>query len=64
MRRVVMDVKPDPISALVYAGMVTPAFMATQVDVIQSDRVTLRVVRNLKLADSPEIRQEWSRRRR
>ena len=29
------------------------AFIATQVDIIKSDRVALRVVRNLKLAESP-----------
>ena len=33
--------------------------MATQVDIIQSDRVALRVVRNLKLADNPQVRAEW-----
>lgn len=56
---VVVDSKPDPISAVLYPGMVSPAFMATQVDIIQSDRVALRVVRNLKLADNPEVRQQW-----
>ncbi len=56
---VVVDAKPDPVSALIYPGLASPAFMATQVDVLVSDRVALRVVRDLKLTENPEIRQQW-----
>jgi polysaccharide biosynthesis transport protein len=56
---VVVDTKPDPVSALAFGGQVSPAFMATQIDVIQSDRVALRVARNLKLADNPQVRAQW-----
>ena len=56
---VVVDFKPDPVSAVIFGGMASPAFMATQVDIIQSDRVAQRVVRNLKLAESPQVRQQW-----
>jgi chain length determinant protein EpsF len=56
---VVVDIKPDPVSAMVYQTMLNPAVMATQVDIIQSDRVARRVIRNLKLAENPQIRQEW-----
>jgi len=56
---VLVDAKPDPVSALIYPGLASPAFMATQVDVLGSDRVALRVVRDLKLTESPEIRQQW-----
>lgn len=56
---VVIDAKPDPISALIYPGMTSPAYMNTQVDVIASDRVALRVVRDLKLNEVPEIRAQW-----
>jgi len=56
---VVLDVKPDPVTAMMYAGMMSPAFMATQVDIIRSDRVAYRVVRNLRLADNPQVRQQW-----
>lgn len=56
---VVIDAKPDPVSAMMFGGMVSPAFMATQVDIIQSERVAQRVVRNLKLADNPQVRQQW-----
>ena len=56
---IVADPKPDPVSGFVNPGMGTPAFMATQVDVIRSDRVSQRVVRNLKLSEDPKVRQQW-----
>ena len=56
---VVLDFKPDPLSAALYGGMAPPALMATQVDIIKSDRVAQRVVRNLKLGENPQIRQQW-----
>ncbi len=56
---VLIDLKPDPVSAVIYSGTASPGFMATQVDIIKSDRVAQRVVSNLKLADNPQIRQQW-----
>lgn len=56
---VVIDTKPDPVAAVAYGGMISPAFMATQIDIIQSDRVALRVARNLKLADNAQVRAQW-----
>lgn len=56
---VVVDFKPDPISAVIYGGMASPAFMATQVDIIRSERVAQRVVRNLRLSENPQVRQQW-----
>lgn len=56
---VVLDFKPDPLSSALYGGMAPPALMATQVDIIESDRVAQRVVRNLKLNENPQIRQQW-----
>jgi len=56
---VVVDFKPDPISAAFYGGAAPPALLATQVDIIKSDRVALRVVRDLKLADNPQVRGQW-----
>lgn len=56
---VVVDYKPDPVSAMMYPGTASPAMMATQVDVISSDRVARRVVRNLKLNENPQVRQQW-----
>ncbi|MFK9813592.1 Wzz/FepE/Etk N-terminal domain-containing protein, partial [Escherichia coli] len=40
---VVVDPKPDPLSSVLAGSLINPAFMATQVDVFQSDRVALRV---------------------
>ena len=59
MASVVVDFKPDPISAAIYGGIGSPALMATQVDIIKSDRVAERVVRNLKLNEDPRVRQQW-----
>jgi succinoglycan biosynthesis transport protein ExoP len=57
---VVVDVKsPDPISGIVLPGMISPGYMATQVDIIQSDRVAQSVINALRLTDNPTIRQEW-----
>jgi chain length determinant protein EpsF len=56
---VVLDFKPDPVSMALYGGVASPAIMATQVDIIESDRVAQRVVRNLKLNENPAIRQQW-----
>ncbi len=56
---VVIDFKPDPLGAALYGGMPSPVLMATQVDIIQSERVAQRVVRNLKLNENPQVRQQW-----
>lgn len=56
---VVVDIKPDPVSAIGYSAAMTPGFMATQVDILTSDRVTLRVIRDLKLLDNPQLREQW-----
>lgn len=56
---VVVDAKPDPISALIYPGLSSPSFMNTQVDVINSDRVAIRVIRDLKLTEVPQLREQW-----
>lgn len=56
---VVVDSKPDPVSAMLYSGAASPGYMATQVDVLQSERVALRVVRDLKLNENEQVRQQW-----
>ena len=56
---VVVDFKPDPITAGAYGASPPLALIATQMDVINSERVALRVVRTLKLSDSPQIREQW-----
>lgn len=56
---VVVDIKPDPITGAMLGSMANPAIMATQVDIITSDRVARRVIRNLKLDQNADIRQQW-----
>ena len=52
---VLVDVKSqDPVAALL-----APPSMSTQIDIINSERVSTKVVRNLGLADSPTVRAQW-----
>ncbi|HET9644473.1 MAG TPA: chain length determinant protein EpsF [Burkholderiaceae bacterium] len=56
----VVDVKsPDPIAGIVFPALQLPSYIATQVDIILSDRVAQRAVRSLKLAENPEVRANW-----
>ncbi|MGH6646003.1 chain length determinant protein EpsF [Aquabacterium sp.] len=56
---VMADVRPDPVSVLTGSGMANTSYLATQVDIIKSPSVAQRVVRNLKLAENPVMRQRW-----
>lgn len=57
---VVLDVKsPDPIAGMVLPGLMAPGYMATQVDIINSDRVTMRVVKMLRMDENPTIQEQW-----
>lgn len=56
---VVDSTKPDPLAAVLYPGGMNPSLVATQIDVIQSDRVAFKVVRNLRLTENPQIREQW-----
>jgi len=56
----VVDVKtPDPIAGVMFPAMALPSYMATQVDILESDRVALRVAKVLRLAENPRVRQQW-----
>ncbi|MDE2599772.1 MAG: chain length determinant protein EpsF [Rhodocyclaceae bacterium] len=58
---VVLDVKsPDPIAGMVLPGLMAPGYMATQTDIIQSERVAQRVVKLLKLDENAELREKWA----
>lgn len=58
---VVLDVRsPDPVMGVVLGAMASPAYMATQVDIIQSDRVAQRVVQGLRMTENPESRRRWA----
>ena len=57
---IVIDVKsPDQVTGMVLQGMMAPGYMATQIDIINSDRVAGAVVKLLKLDTSPAIQQQW-----
>jgi len=57
---VVIDVKsPDQVTGMVLQGMMAPGYMATQIDIINSDRVAKAVVRMLKMDLSPAIQAQW-----
>jgi chain length determinant protein EpsF len=53
---VLVDVRsPDPVATLIF-----PASLATQVEIIQSERVAQRVVTSLGLVDKPGVRDQWA----
>jgi succinoglycan biosynthesis transport protein ExoP len=57
---VVIDVKsPDPIVGMMLPALVMPGYMATQVNIVESNRVARQVVHMLKLDQSPAAREEW-----
>lgn len=49
----------DPLGGANSAALLVPSYMATQVDIMQSDRVAVRVVRTLRLAEAASMRDEW-----
>jgi chain length determinant protein EpsF len=56
----VVDVKPDPIAgAMGMSAVASPSYMATQTEIIQSDRVSTRVVKLLHLDQSPVAQENW-----
>lgn len=57
---VVVDMKsPDPILGVMMGGILAPSYMATQVDIVVSDRVAQRVVRDLELTKNAQLRTDW-----
>jgi chain length determinant protein EpsF len=56
---VVVDEKADPVAGVVYQAQLQSGYIATQVDIISSERVAERVVKILKLDQSPEFIQKW-----
>lgn len=56
---VLVDVRPDPVAGVAVAGIVAPSYMATQVDIIAGDRVAQRVVKVLRMDESPVAKERW-----
>lgn len=57
---VIVDVKTsDPIAGVVVPYLTSPGYMATQLDIIMSDRVAIRVAKLLKLEEDVLLRERW-----
>lgn len=57
---IVVDMKPDPVSGIPQLSSMQPAgFLATQADIIQSAHVAQRVVRELRLTENAQTREQW-----
>jgi polysaccharide biosynthesis transport protein len=57
---VVVDIKsPDAVTGAMMQGGMAPGYMATQVDIIRSERVSKAVVSQLKLESDPTAGIEW-----
>jgi polysaccharide biosynthesis transport protein len=57
---VLLDVKsPDPIAGMLMQGMIAPGYMATQVDILNSERVAERVVKLIGFDKNLEAIEKW-----
>ncbi len=57
---VLVDIKnPDPVAGVMMNAMMAPGYMATQVDLIQSERVGRKAIAALGLTQNPQLRQDW-----
>lgn len=57
---VLVDLKPtDPIYGVMPQSVISSSYLATQIDIISSDRVAQRVVKLLKLDQLPDAQQQW-----
>jgi len=50
----------DPVTGLAMPGQLMPGYMATQIDIISSKNVALRVVDQLRLATSPAVIDQFN----
>lgn len=57
-----IDMKVDPVAGTSATGiMPSAAFLATQVDIIESNHVAQKVIKNLKLDDNALMRADWEK---
>lgn len=56
---VLIDAKPDPILGAFLNGGGSMTYMMTQVDIISSRRVAIKVAQHLNLANVPQLNQQW-----
>lgn len=57
---VVIDFKtPDPVNGSLIPGTIAAGYLATQANIIKSERVILKVIKALKLDQAPTLREQW-----
>lgn len=56
---IILDLKTDPLLAALAPTLAAPAYMATQTEILQSERISGRVVRMMGLAQSPAAVAQW-----
>lgn len=56
---VILEVKADPVTSMLYGGG-APGTINTQLEVMRSERVAQRVVKNMKLTDMSDLRSQWT----
>ena len=57
---VVLDFKtPDPINGSLVPGTIASGYLATQANILKSERVVLKVIKSLKLDQAPALREQW-----
>lgn len=56
---IIVDTKIDPLLAALAPNIGGGGYLATQVEIIRSDRVSDRVVKMLGLAQNPEAAEQW-----
>jgi chain length determinant protein EpsF len=56
---VLLDVKADPLVATLVPSLATPGYVATQAEIVRSDRLAMRVVRMLGLDQNPAAVAQW-----
>lgn len=55
----VVEVRIDPVLGAIAPGLANPSYMATQIEIIRSERVASRVVQMLAIERSPKAVQQW-----
>lgn len=55
----VIDVKSDPIAGALLPSVGTPTYMATQTEIIGSERTAIGVVRILRIDQNPQLVAQW-----
>lgn len=60
--QIIVDSKSkDPFTGQLLPSQLFPGYMATQIDIIKSEGVAIRAVRDLKLADNPATREAFQK---